>query len=73
MKTYAWDFVGPRSEMIARHHLQHVREFLAREKLDDCEVGIEVVSPTRAVAWCRASESARPAIERALRPPRVLE
>ena len=73
MKTYAWDFVGPRAEAIARHHAQHVREFLTREKLEGCDVGIEVTSPRRAVAWCRASEQAQPALERALRPPRVIE
>ena len=73
MKTYAWDFGGPRAQVIARHHAQHVREFLAREKLEGCEVGIEVTSPTRAIAWCRASDEAQPVLERALRPPRVLE
>jgi hypothetical protein len=58
--------------MIARHHAAHVREFLRREKLEGCEVGIEVTSPKRALAWCRARDEAQPAIERALRPPRVL-
>jgi hypothetical protein len=59
--------------MIARHHAQHVREFLTREKMDDCEVGIEIISPMRATAWCRATEAARTTIEQALRPPRVVE
>jgi hypothetical protein len=59
--------------MIARHHLQHVRQFLMREKLEGCEVGIDVSSPMRSVAWCRASDDAQAAIERALRPPRVLD
>jgi hypothetical protein len=72
MKTYAWEFVGPRSEAIARHHLAHVREFLARERIEGCEAGMTVESPMRAVAWCRATDEAQPAIERALRPPRVL-
>jgi hypothetical protein len=72
MKTYAWDFVGPRSEAIARHHLQHVQEFLAREELTGCETGVTVESPLRAVAWCKAPEAVQPLIERALRPRRVL-
>ena len=72
MKTYAWDFVGPRSEAIARHHLAHVREFLGREKLVGCELGITVESPTRSIAWCRAPEDVAPTIERSLRPPRVI-
>ena len=72
MKTYAWDFVGPRSEAIARHHLAHIREFLARQTLEGCEVGVTVESPLRATAWCRAPQDAQPAIERALRPPRII-
>jgi hypothetical protein len=72
MKTYAWDFVGPRSEAIARHHLAHVREFLGRERLEGCELGVNVESPMRAVAWCRAPDEAQSAIERGLRPPRQI-
>jgi hypothetical protein len=72
LKTYAWDFGGPRSELIAQHHARHVREFLAREKLDGCECGVTVESPMRATAWCKAPEAAQPIIERTLRPPRVV-
>ena len=72
MKTYAWDFTGRRAEAIARHHLAHVREFLAQGRLEGCELGVIVESPMRAVAWCRAPDGAQPAIERALRPPRVI-
>lgn len=72
MKTYAWDFVGPRSEAIARHHLSHVRDFLRREGIEGCELEITVESNVRAVVSCEAPEQAQPMIERALRPPRVL-
>lgn len=70
-RTFFWDFVGPRSEQIARHHAKHVEEFLAREKLEGCEVGVEVPTPMRATAWCKAPEAVAEPIARALKPPRT--
>jgi hypothetical protein len=70
MRTYYWDFMGPRSEAIARHHATHLGEFLQQNQLEGCEAGVEVESPMRAVAWLKAPEPAQPIIEKALRPPR---
>ena len=71
MRTYHWDFISPRAEQIARHHATHIEEFLAREKLEGCEVGVTVTGPMRATAWCRVTDAAAEPVARALRPPRT--
>lgn len=70
MTEFLWDFVGPRSELIARHHAKHLEEFLQREKVQGCEAGIAIESPVRAVAFLRAPDEAAERIQKALRPPR---
>ncbi len=68
--TYYWDFIGPRSEAIARHHAVHLGEFTQKNQLEGCEIGVQVHSPMRATAWITAPEPAQAPIEKALRPPR---
>lgn len=70
MPTYYWEFMGPRSELIAKHHAEHLNEFLEREKVEGCEVTVEKESPMRALALITVPEALAAQIEKALRPPR---
>jgi hypothetical protein len=67
-----WDFPGPMGQGTAAHFHHHLDEFLAREQLQGCETGVEVIEPGRlAAAWCRCSEAQLPVLGRALKPHRV--
>lgn len=67
-----WDYFGPTAEGTAEHFRMHLDEFLAREQLDGCVTGVEIVKPGQhAAAWCRCPESLVDTIGRALRPRRV--
>lgn len=70
MRRYLWHFAGPRAEIIANHHATHLREFLVRNALEGCEVGVQGDGPNRFVAWLTAPEAAQAPIEKALRPPK---
>lgn len=70
MTTFFWDFIGPRAEQIAAHHVTHVNEFLAREKLDGCQSGVTKAAQFRCTAWVKAPAEVAPLIARALKPPR---
>lgn len=70
--TLYWDFFGPPSEGTAEHFRKHLDEFLQREQLDGCEIGVEIVRPGQhAAAWCRCTEALMDTLGRALRPRRV--
>lgn len=70
MTEFWWDFVGPRSEMIARHHAKHLEEFLDRERVVGCEAGVKIESPVRAAAYLKAPDAVAEQVQKALRPPR---
>jgi hypothetical protein len=72
VKTYAWDFRGPRAQAIAEHHARHLREFLDRHGLTGCQVRCEQPRPFQATALLEAPEPAWAVVEKALRPPRVV-
>ena len=55
--TWYWDFIGPRSEAIARHHAEHLAEFVQKNGLEGCDTGVEVQTPMRSVAWIKAPEA----------------
>lgn len=68
--TWFWDFIGPRSEAIARHHVEHLSEFIAREKLEGFETGVTQQTAMKWSAWLRGPGEQGASIEKALRPPR---
>lgn len=69
--TYYWDYFGPDAEGTARHFLAHLREYLGRNGLGDCEVGVASERAGHGAAWCKAPEHAQAALLR-LRPRRAV-
>ena len=70
MKVYTWDFFGSRAEGIATHFEQHLREFLRKNGISNCETGTQSQQPGHFAAWCRSPQASE-AVEKALRPKRV--
>jgi len=68
-ETLWWDYFGPRAKGTAEHFAIHVREFLAREKLDPWPVGVDV-TPGHAACWCSTANPQADLIAGALRPRR---
>ena len=70
MKTFFWDFFGPRAEGTAKHFLVHLLEFLEKHEFDGCETGLESRAPNHHAAWCRAPEQWHDGLQKALKPKR---
>jgi alpha-beta hydrolase superfamily lysophospholipase len=72
LPTLYWDFHGPAAQGTAEHFHRHLDEFLAREKLEGCETGVQTVEAGRhAAAWCRCPVALVTTIRAALRPRRA--
>jgi len=65
-----WDFRGPASEMTARHHEIHLREYRDAEKLPQLPTGFETFGEMHATAWMVVVESDMVSVRDALRPHR---
>jgi hypothetical protein len=65
-----WDFFGPRAEGTARHFRSHLEEFLERESVDGCSVGISSGNPRHWATWCLAPVAVDDLLTRALKPRR---
>ena len=72
MKSLYWDFFGPNAEATARHFHKHLDEFLVRNTISECETGLSSEGDGHQAVYCRAPDAVSPAIERTLRPRRVL-
>ena len=73
MKTFYWDFYGPRARGTAEHFAKHLEEFLQKHGLENCETGTESTEPNHRAAWCKAPPAAEETIEKALKPRRFGE
>ncbi len=65
-----WDFRGPDSLRIAKHHEVHLKEFIASEKLDINITGVEQLSELHSIAFLVVNESEMKPIRDALKPHR---
>jgi hypothetical protein len=73
MKTYFWDFFGPRAEGTAAHFHRHLLQFLDQHQLSGCETALVSDGPGHHGVSCRTPAAARATIEGALRPRRSSE
>ena len=71
VKTYYWDFFGPRAEGTAKHFVRHLNEFFEKNGIVGCEVDTASAGQGHVAARCRAPLEAEDVIERALRPQRM--
>lgn len=71
VKTYFWDFFGPRAQGTASHFQKHLEEFLTTHALADCRTGLASERAGHHAVFCEAPLGAQDSIERALRPRRA--
>ena len=65
-----WDFRGPEAQEIAKHHVIHLDEFAAREKIETIASGIENMSNMYCIAYMVVKEADMIAVRDALKPHR---
>ncbi|MDN3665519.1 hypothetical protein ACFFU1_16200 [Algibacter miyuki] len=65
-----WDFRGPNGQRTAEHHLIHLKEYIALEKLDISITGVEILSEMHAIAFLVVDETDMKPIRDALKPHR---
>lgn len=70
MRTFYWDFFGPRAEGTAQHFVRHLEEFLAKHELEGCTVGTRSEQEGHMAALCQVTEALEAVLEKALRPNR---
>ena len=70
MKSYFWDFFGPRAPGTAQHFLQHLRQFLQQNQCPDMPTGLRSEGAGHQAVFCSPPVEFKAAIERSLRPRR---
>jgi hypothetical protein len=70
LRTYFWDFFGPRSGPTAAHFERHLRGFLAQHGIAELAVSLEQSSPLHSAVGLATPPVHCELIEKALRPKR---
>jgi hypothetical protein len=70
VRTYYWDFFGPRAQPTAEHFVEHLLGFLQENGLEGCETGMKSEGAGHAAAFCVTPEQHQGPIESALKPRR---
>jgi len=65
-----WDFRGSAGQKTAEHHLIHLKEYIAINKLDITITGVETISDMHSLAYLVVNESEMKPIRDALKPHR---
>lgn len=65
-----WDFKGPDAARTAAHHLIHLDEYVASEKVASLATGVETISDKHHIAFIALKEEDMPAVRDALKPHR---
>ncbi|MEP5253697.1 MAG: hypothetical protein ABJQ39_01460 [Winogradskyella arenosi] len=65
-----WDFKGPHGQKTAEHHLIHLKEYIAINKLDITITGVETLSDMHSLAYLVVDEAEMRPIRDALKPHR---
>ena len=65
-----WDFRGPDAEKIADHHVIHLREFVAIEKLPLTIMDKQVINDVHSIAYLVVNDEQMIAVRDALKPHR---
>jgi hypothetical protein len=73
MKSFFWDFFGPRAEGTAQHFLIHLREFLTKNGCPEMPTGLRSEGAGHQAVFCTPPAEFEQAIERSLRPKRSAE
>ena len=70
MRTYFWDFFGPRAESSAETHLGQLDGFLEKNPFEEGSTGLRMLEFAHHVTWVRVPESAHDTVAKTLRPKR---
>ncbi|TWO32584.1 hypothetical protein E1J38_006850 [Seonamhaeicola sediminis] len=65
-----WDFRGPDAEKIAEHHMIHLKDYIAKEKLSLNITGVDVVNDIHSIAFIVVEENEMRFVRDALKPHR---
>lgn len=65
-----WDFRGPGADQTAQHHCIHLNDYIRLEKLENCHVGQQKVSPSYSMAFMIVSKNLVPDLRVRLKPHR---
>lgn len=65
-----WDFKGPESESIGRHHALHLKEYIQEENLNLNITGFEQVNEMHTIAYMVVYKSEMPKVRDSLKPHR---
>ncbi len=65
-----WDFRGPAAAKTAEHHVVHLKEFIAMEKLPLNITGFETVNNMHSIAWMVVTDAFMIPVRDALKPHR---
>ncbi|HEX3774760.1 MAG TPA: hypothetical protein VHV51_09870 [Polyangiaceae bacterium] len=70
MKTFFWDFFGPRADGTAEHFLRHLRVFLEQHECPEMPLGLRSEGAGHRAVFCTPPPEFELAIERSLKPRR---
>jgi hypothetical protein len=65
-----WDFKGPDAARTAAHHLIHLDEYVASEKVASIATGVEAINDSHHIAFIALEEEHMIAVRDALKPHR---
>lgn len=73
MKSFFWDFFGPRAEGTAQHFLVHLREFLHKNACPDMPTGLRSEQAGHQAVFCCPPPEFETRIAASLRPRRITD
>ncbi len=65
-----WDFHGPDSKKIAKHHEIHLKEYIILENLETNITGVEIINDLHSIAFMVVKEEQMKLVRDALKPKR---
>ena len=65
-----WDFRGSEAEKTAEHHVNHLKQYIAAEKLDLDITGFSILNEFHSIAFMVVNESEMIAVRDRLKPHR---
>lgn len=67
---FIWDFYGSNSKPTAAHHIKHLGEYVATERLENIIMEIEELSPTHYIAYMVVDKEMMDRLRQILKPHR---
>ena len=65
-----WDFRGPTAQEVAKHHVIHLKEYIASHQLNISITGCELISEMHSIAFLVVEEQDMKPLRDALKPHR---